>query len=88
MNVIYLESLAKDLKKIKNKKLLKSLSQVFTTLEETDDLFKISSLKKLSGHPDAYRVRIGDYRLGIYYSDNEITIARFVKRNDIYKLFP
>lgn len=88
MNVIYLESLAKDLKKIKNKKLLKSLSQVFTTLEETDDLFKISSVKKLSGHPDAYRVRIGDYRLGIYYSDNEITIARFVKRNDIYKLFP
>lgn len=88
MNVIYLESLAKDLKKIKNKKLLKSLSQVFTTLEETDDLFKISSVKKMSGHPDAYRVRIGDYRLGIYYSDNEITIARFVKRNDIYKLFP
>lgn len=42
----------------------------------------------MSGHPDAYRVRIGDYRLGIYYSDNEITIARFVKRNDIYKLFP
>lgn len=88
MNVIYLESLAKDLKKIKNKKLLKSLSQVFTTLEETDDLFKISSVKKMSGHPDAYRVRIGHYRLGIYYSDNEITIARFVKRNDIYKLFP
>ncbi|WP_299000817.1 type II toxin-antitoxin system RelE/ParE family toxin [uncultured Tenacibaculum sp.] len=88
MNVIYLESLAKDLKKIKNKKLLKSLSQVFTTLEETDDLFKISSVKKLSGHPDAYRVRIGDYRLGIYYSDNKVTIARFVMRNDIYKLFP
>ncbi|MDE0535330.1 type II toxin-antitoxin system RelE family toxin [Tenacibaculum sp. L6] len=88
MNVIYLESLAKDLKKIKNKKLLKSLSQVFTTLEETDDLFKISSVKKMSGHPDAYRVRIGDYRLGIYYSDNKVTIARFVKRNDIYKLFP
>ncbi|RKF05262.1 mRNA-degrading endonuclease RelE of RelBE toxin-antitoxin system [Tenacibaculum lutimaris] len=88
MNVIYLESLAKDLKKIKEKKLLKSLSQVFIALEETDDLFKISSVKKLSGHPDAYRIRIGDYRLGIYYSNNEITIARFVKRNDIYKLFP
>lgn len=88
MNVIYLESLAKDLKKIKEKKLLKSLSQVFIALEETNDLFKISSVKKLSGHPDAYRIRIGDYRLGIYYSNNEVTIARFVKRNDIYKLFP
>ncbi|MDY0781317.1 type II toxin-antitoxin system RelE family toxin [Tenacibaculum sp. IB213877] len=88
MNVIYLESLAKDLKKVKDKKLLTSLKELFLKLEETEDLFKISGVKKLSGHPDAYRIRVGNYRLGIYYSNNEITIARFVKRNDIYKLFP
>ncbi|MBE7629225.1 type II toxin-antitoxin system RelE family toxin [Tenacibaculum piscium] len=88
MNVIYLESLKKDLKKIKDKKLLKNLSEVFIKLEDVDDLLKISSVKKLSGHPDAYRIRIGDYRLGIYYNENEISIVRFVKRNDIYKIFP
>ncbi|WP_233861542.1 type II toxin-antitoxin system RelE family toxin [Tenacibaculum piscium] len=88
MNVIYLESLKKDLKKIKDKKLLKNLSEVFIKLEDVDDLLKISSAKKLSGHPDAYRIRIGDYRLGIYYNENEISIVRFVKRNDIYKIFP
>ncbi|SOU85665.1 type II toxin-antitoxin system RelE family toxin [Tenacibaculum dicentrarchi] len=99
MNVIYLESLKKDLKKIKDKKLLKNLSAVFIKLEDVDDLLKISSVKKLSGHPDAYRIRIGDYRLGIYYNENklsiarftevnEVSIARFVKRNDIYKVFP
>lgn len=88
MEVIYLESLVKDLKKIKDKKLLKSLSKVFINLEEIDDLFKISSVKKMSGHPEAYRIRIGDYRLGFYYSDNKIEIARFLKRNDIYKVFP
>lgn len=88
MEVIYLESLVKDLKKIKDKKLLSSLSKVFISLEEIDDLFKISSVKKISGHPEAYRIRIGDYRLGFYYSDNKIEIARFLKRNDIYKVFP
>ena len=88
MEVIYLESLVKDLKKMKDKKLLKSLSKVFVNLEEIDDLFKISSVKKMSGHPEAYRIRIGDYRLGFYYSDNKIEIARFLKRNDIYKVFP
>lgn len=88
MEVIYLESLDKDLKKIRDKKLLKSLSIVFINLEEIDDLFKISSVKKMSGHPEAYRIRIGDYRLGFYYSDNKIEIARFLKRNDIYKIFP
>lgn len=88
MEVIYLESLKKDLKKIKDKKLLSSLAKVFINLEEVDDLFKISSVKKMSGHPEAYRIRIGDYRLGFYYSENQIEITRFLKRADIYKVFP
>ncbi|WP_271405673.1 type II toxin-antitoxin system RelE family toxin [Tenacibaculum soleae] len=88
MKIIYLETLAKDLKKIKDKKLLKSLSEVFINLEELEDLFQVSNVKKLSGHSDVYRIRVGNYRLGIYYVNNEITVARFVKRNDIYKLYP
>lgn len=88
MEVIYLKSLEKDLKKIKEKKLLKSLADVFINLENTDTLYEVSSVKKLSGHPEAYRIRVGDYRLGIFYSEEIVTIARFLKRNDIYKLFP
>ena len=44
MEVIYLKSLEKDLKKQKDKKILKSLLDVFIKLEETDDLFKISNV--------------------------------------------
>ena len=93
MEVIYLEnlkleSLKKEIKKIKDKKLLSSLAKVFINLEEVDDLFKISSVKKMSGHLEAYTIRIGDYRLGFYYSENKIEIARFLKRTDIYKVFP
>jgi mRNA-degrading endonuclease RelE of RelBE toxin-antitoxin system len=88
MEVIYLESLKKDLKKIRDKKLLISLSKILISLEENDNLFKVSSVKKLSGHPEAFRIRIGDYRLGIYYSEDKIEIARFLKRSDVYKVFP
>ena len=88
MKVIYLKSLEKDLKKIKDKKLLKSLANIFRNLEKVDTLFEVSGVKKLSGHPEAYRIRVGDYRLGIFYSEGTITIARFIKRNDIYQLFP
>jgi mRNA-degrading endonuclease RelE of RelBE toxin-antitoxin system len=88
MEVIYLESLKKDLKKIRDKKLLISLSKVLINLEENDNLFKVSSVKKLSAHPEAFRIRIGDYRLGIYYSEDKIEIARFLKRSDVYKVFP
>jgi mRNA-degrading endonuclease RelE of RelBE toxin-antitoxin system len=88
MNIVYLESFQKDLKKIKNQKLLKSLKTVLLNLETVDSLYDLSNVKKLAGHPEAYRIRIGDYRLGLYYSDNIVIIARLVKRNDIYKLFP
>lgn len=88
MEVIYLESIIKDIKKIKDKKLLNSLKTTFVKLEDTEDLFQLSSVKKMSGHPNAYRIRIGDYRLGFYYEDRTIEIARFLKRNDIYKVFP
>lgn len=88
MEVTYLKSLEKDLKKIKDRKLLKSLATIFIGLEKAESLIEVSGIKKLSGHSDAYRIRIGDYRLGIYYSEDIISIARFLKREDIYKLFP
>jgi len=88
MEVTYLKSLEKDLKKIKDKKLLKSLATIFIDLEKSESLIEVPGIKKLSGHSDAYRIRLGDYRLGIYYSEDIISIARFKKREDIYKLFP
>jgi mRNA-degrading endonuclease RelE of RelBE toxin-antitoxin system len=88
MEVIYQESLEKDIKKIKDKKVLNALKKTFLKLEESDNLFEISNVKKMSGHSRAYRIRIGDYRLGIYYSDTIVTIMHFAKRGDIYKLFP
>jgi mRNA-degrading endonuclease RelE of RelBE toxin-antitoxin system len=87
MELIYLKSLAKDLKIIKDKKLLKSLASVFINLEDVNALFEVSSVKKLSGHPETYSIRVGDYNLGIFYSEETISIACFLKRGGIYKLF-
>lgn len=88
MTVVYLKSLKKDLKKIRDKKLLTTLASIFIHLETVENLSEISSVKKMSGNSEAYRIRIDDYRLGIFYSDKTITVARFLKREDIYKLFP
>tara|TARA_B110001469_G_scaffold127191_1_gene147117 strand:+ start:3329 stop:3595 length:267 start_codon:yes stop_codon:yes gene_type:complete len=88
MEIIYLRQALKDVKKIKNDGLKAKLLRVITTLKLAESLSEIQNTKAISGHPEAYRIRIGDYRLGIFYSENTITIARFVKREDIYKLFP
>lgn len=88
MEIIYLKSFYNDLKKLKDKKLKQSLKQLLLDIENAETLNDIPNLKKMKGYTIAYRVRIGNYRLGLYYDNNRLEMARFVKRNDIYKLFP
>lgn len=88
MKIKYLKSAQKDVKKIKDKKVQKNIVEAVMILKEASSLKKLTNVKKLSGHPFAYRMRIGNYRLGFYMESDTIEIARFAKQNDIYKLFP
>lgn len=88
MNVIYTKTITKDVRKIKDKKLTDKLTAIIQQLKTASSLEEVQQLKKLKGHPAAYRIRVGDYRLGFYYEENTVILARIVKRSDIYKLFP
>ena len=88
MEIIYLRQALKDVNKIKNNKLKLKLAEVVANLKKAENLSEIKNVKAMSGYSEAYRIRIGDYRLGIFYTEEKITIARFLKREDIYKLFP
>ena len=59
-----------------------------TALKTAETLNVLSNIKKLKGYQNAYRIRIGKYRLGFYFDGEVIELARFVKREDIYKIFP
>ena len=48
----------------------------------------IVNLKKLKGFKTAYRIRIGDYRIGVFIDGDIVEFARVVHRKDIYRLFP
>ena len=52
------------------------------------DLIGFNGLKKLSGTKNSYRIRLGNYRIGIIWEDNIVTFAAFDHRADIYKYFP
>jgi len=88
MKVEFLKQFSKDLLKIKDKSLKEDLFDCIIILKKVETLNLIPNIKKLKGHQDAYRVRIGKYRLGFYFNGEIIELARFVKREDIYKLFP
>ncbi|MGM1430718.1 type II toxin-antitoxin system RelE family toxin [Sphingobacterium lactis] len=88
MEVVFLSSFLDDIKKISDKKLKAKIKVFIIDLEHADTLDEISNVIKIKGFSTAYRLRIGDYRLGFFKDDNIIELARFVKRNDIYKVFP
>jgi mRNA interferase RelE/StbE len=88
MKVEFLKKFSKDLDDVRTRPVKQALIRVIELMEESDSLDKIPNTKKLKGHRTAYRTRIGDYRLGFFFENSTILLARFVHRKDIYKIFP
>jgi mRNA interferase RelE/StbE len=57
-------------------------------VEEAADIGSITSIVKLKGYKDYYRIRIGDYRIGLRITSGIVYFVEIAHRKDIYKLFP
>jgi mRNA interferase RelE/StbE len=88
MKVEFLKKFSKDLDAVKSKHVRQSVIRLIELMETVDALDKIPNTKKLKGHRSVYRVRIGDYRLGFFFENSSILLARLLHRKDIYKIFP
>lgn len=78
----------KDIKKIKDKSLKQKIKQAIINVQQAQKLADIKNVKKLKGSTDAYRIRIGDYRIGFYYLNKKVILARFKNRKELYHYFP
>ncbi len=64
------------------------IAYLFFIPKEAEALAEINNLKKMQGYDSFYRIRLGEYRLGIEVFESEIIFVRFLHRKDIYKFFP
>ena len=48
----------------------------------------LPNLKKLKGAKNYFRLKLGDYRIGLTLENNIVIFVRFLDRKDIYKYFP
>jgi mRNA interferase RelE/StbE len=87
MELEFRKSFTKDLKG-KDTIILKRLKVLIEKLEVTNSLEEIANVKRLKDVEEYYRIRIGDYRLGLKVKDNKLIILRFLHRKEIYKYFP
>jgi len=88
MKTEFKASFLKSVKKIKTAQLKDEVAATIIQVEEAVDITNITSLRKLKGYKEFYRIRIGDYRIGLRINGDSVCFVEIAHRKDIYKLFP
>ncbi len=57
-------------------------------LNEVSELKDVRDVKPMKGYPNRYRIRVGDYRVGIEVHGDNIEVMRTLHRREFYKYFP
>lgn len=89
MNTRYTKKFLKDLKALQSTEAYEKICDlVLEEIPSAEDLSTIVNLSKLKGDDTAYRIQVGDYRIGFFWRDDEIVMSRVLHRSEIYRYFP
>jgi mRNA-degrading endonuclease RelE of RelBE toxin-antitoxin system len=89
LEVQYRQAFLKDLKQLKSSESYERIYEVaFTTLAAINTLEELSDIKAMKGCSGRYRIRIGDYRIGIEVNGDVIEVMRVLHRREFYRYFP
>ncbi len=88
MKVRFQESFGKDLRRLRDKALLARIRETLQAVENAERLDEVPHLRKLQGGEKYYRIRIGDYRIGLILEGNVAVFVRALHRREVYRYFP
>ena len=89
MQVKYREAFLRDLKKLKKQAIYQQVYEiVFTSLPQAKTLQDVPHCKALKGHPKRYRIRVGDYRIGLQREGQTLQVMRVMHRREFYRYYP
>ena len=88
MKVEFRKSFEKDLRKLGDRQILTRVKDIIYEVEASQRLDEISNFKKLKTKGNYYRIRVGDYRIGITVDGEVINFIRILHRREIYQKFP
>jgi mRNA interferase RelE/StbE len=88
MKVEFKKSFEKDLTKIRDPELLQRIQVIIEDVETIDDLSDLINIKKLKARGNYYRIRVGDYRIGLSVGEDAVNFVRVLHRKEIYRYFP
>lgn len=88
MKVEFRESFLKDLERVRDVATRRRIREIIEQVEAAETLSDIANLKKLRGSDRYYRIRTGDYRIGLILERDSVVFVRFLHRKEIYRYFP
>ena len=88
MRTIITDNFEKATDKLKNKQIEERILNAVLQVQEAETIHDIRHLEKLSGFKVYYRIRVGDYRIGLKIEHNIVTFLDAGHRKEIYKHFP
>ena len=89
MNIEFKKSFAKDLKKkTKDANLRSRVQEIIQQVDDAERMDDIRNLKKLRAEGNCFRIRFGDYRIGLTIEGDTVCFVRCLHRSEIYRYFP
>ena len=87
MKVEFDESFYKRLTKIKDRSVLEKVKETILQVEQAQNIHEIMNITKMEGFKSFFRIRIGDFRIGVELVEDTIWFITVANRKDIYKKF-
>jgi len=88
MEVKIKKKFLKELSKLPNEYANTIEEFIFDKLPTYDNLSKIGKVEKMTGYKNYFKIRFGDYRVGIKKENQTIMVEIVKHRKEIYKYFP
>lgn len=89
MKLYFTKTFLKDLAKVQPIKRRKQIEEfVFEKMFLSPTLETLGIAEKMTGYEDFYKIRFGDYRIGLNKTSTHIELIRVLHRKEIYKVFP
>ena len=88
MNIAVNRSFQTDVRRVKDSESLARLQDLMSQARRARDVRELRQIKKIKGEDNFYRIRVGDFRVGLVVEGDTVTFVRFLHRRDIYRRFP
>ena len=89
MRIRYKPGFRRDIRRIRDADTIRRINSVIADLCDANSIGEVSNIRRIrAARGSHYRVRIGDYRLGVTLDGDVAILAAIGHRREVYRRFP